>query len=155
MVKVDIHVLKVCEYMKCGNIWNMQKNAYSRNLAERFLKEIKSGNRKTFVSSLHGEFIAEASLVRDMGDPQYTQEGKRIYFSRFLVKDEFRGKGIGTELAEYVFSQERSMGYTEISVGVDYDNWDALRLYHRLGFTQLLFTGEDEQGKYMKLLKYI
>ena len=107
------------------------------------------------MSSLHGEFIAEASLVRNMGDPQYTQEGKRIYFSRILVKDEFRGKGIGTELAEYVFSQARSMGYTEISVGVDYDNWDALRLYHRLGFTQLLFMGEDEQGKYMKLLKYI
>ena len=45
------------------------------------------------------------------------------------------------------------MGYSEMSIGVDMDNYPALRLYTGLGFREILFLGEDADGKYFKLLK--
>ena len=45
------------------------------------------------------------------------------------------------------------MGFSELSIGVDIDNYPALRLYADAGFREIIFVGEDEQGRYMKLLK--
>jgi hypothetical protein len=47
------------------------------------------------------------------------------------------------------------MGYSEMSIGVDLDNYPALKLYADSGFNRILFIGEDKQGKYAKLLKKI
>ena len=47
------------------------------------------------------------------------------------------------------------MGYSEMSIGVDLDNYSALKLYADSGFDKILFIGEDRQGKYVKLLKEI
>ena len=44
-------------------------------------------------------------------------------------------------------------GYKEITVGVDKDNFAAIHLYRKKGFTKVLFDGCDEQGEYFKLLK--
>ena len=44
-------------------------------------------------------------------------------------------------------------GYKEITVGVDKDNFAAVHLYRKKGFTKVLFDGCDEQGEYFKLLK--
>ena len=48
-----------------------------------------------------------------------------------------------------------AQGYRELSVGVDLDNYPAFRLYAECGFDKILFIGQDEQGRYVKLLKTI
>ena len=42
-----------------------------------------------------------------------------------------------------------------MSIGVDLDNYPALKLYMEAGFDKVIYIGEDEQGKYLKLLKKI
>jgi len=47
----------------------------------------------------------------------------------------------------------KELGYSEMSLGVDIDNINARHLYEKKGFNNVIFEGEDEYGKYVKLLK--
>lgn len=149
---MSIELLKIEDYSKCNNIWNMKKQS---KLAEKFLDELKSGNRVTYTYKDGDEFIGEISIVKEMNDSDYTIPNQRVYVSRLIVKKEYRRKGIGKMLVDFIIGKAKELGYTEMSIGVDLDNYPALKLYVDCGFNKVIFIGEDEQGKYVKLLKTI
>ncbi len=151
MQETKIEPLKLEEYHKCSNIWNMK----AQPLAEKWRGEIASGNRLVFVYKIDDEFIGEGALVLDTGDPDYTIEGQRVYISRMIVKKEYRGSGIGSEILEFLINKATEMGFSEMTIGVDKDNENALHLYKKYGFTEILFDGADEDGEYFKLMKRI
>ena len=146
-----IEPLNSGEYHKCSNIWDMK----SQLLADKWLDEIRSGNRLVFVYKINGEFIGEGALVFDTGDPDYTISNRRVYVSRMIVKKEYRNRGIGSEILQLLIAKAKEMGFTEMTIGVDKDNTNAIHLYNKYGFTEVLFEGKDEHGKYLKLMKRI
>lgn len=149
---MNIELLKIEDYSKCSNIWNMKKQS---KLADQFLDELKSGNRVTYIYKDGDEFIGEISLVKDANDSDYTIPNQRVYVSRLIVKKECRRKGIGKTLVDFITDKAKALGYSEMSIGVDLDNYPALKLYIDSGFDKVIYIGEDEQGKYVKLLKTI
>jgi len=149
---MNIELLKIKEYSKCNNIWNMKKQS---KLAEQFLGELKSGNRVTYICKDNDDYVGEISLVKEMNDSDYTIPNQRVYVSRLIVKKEFRRKGIGKMLVDFITDKANDLGYKEMSIGVDLDNYPALKLYIDSGFDKVIYIGEDEQGKYVKLLKTI
>ena len=151
-MKTEIIRLELADFEKCGNIWDLQKH---RELAEQFRREIHDGIRLTYIYQIDGEFIGEISLVTDTEDPDYTVSGQRIYLSRLIIKEGYRRQGIGRRLTDHAIQTAAELGYSEISVGVDLDNYPALKLYHEKGFDTILYIGEDEWGKYVKLMKRI
>lgn len=142
--------LDPAEFKKCGYIWDMDRQS---ELAEKFYRQLLQGARITYVCQLDRQFIGEISLVFDMDDVDYTIEKHRIYVSRLIVKQEYRHRGIGRKLLDHAAEAARNMGYSELSVGVDLDNYPALKLYVETGFREILFIGEDADGKYAKLLR--
>ena len=149
MSRIEIVPVTPENYHKCGNVWNMEKTRQTKE----WLEEIRSGNRMPFAYMADGEFLGEIALVKENGDPDYTIPGRRIYVSRLVVKKGYRGQGIGTILVDFIIEKAGSLGYTELSIGVDKDNAAALHLYRKKGFDEVLFDGEDEDGPYYKLLK--
>ena len=146
---ISIEPLKIEDYSKCSNIWNIKKQP----LAEKWLEEIKNGNRVVFIYKINGEFIGEGALVFDTGDPDYTIPKQRIYVSRMIVRKEYRNRGIGSEILEFLINKAKEMGISEMTIGVDKDNENALHMYKKYGFTEVIFDGTDEDGEYFKLLK--
>lgn len=146
-----IEPLALEDYNKCSNIWNIK----TQPLADKWREEIASGDRLVFVYKINGEFIGEGALVLDTSDPDYTILGKRVYVSRMIVKKEYRNRGIGSEILEFLIKKAKEMGFEEMTIGVDKDNVNALHLYEKFGFTEVLFVGSDEHGEYYKLLKII
>ncbi len=144
-----IKKLDLSEYHKCGNIYDMAKFPCT----EKFRKEIENGNRVTYVYQVKSKFYGEISIVFDMKDFDYTIPNERIYISRLIVKKEYRGMGIGSALVDYIIDLCKSMGYNELSIGVNKDNEEALNLYRKKGFTKVVFDGADEDGEYYKLVK--
>ena len=142
--------LDIKNYEKCGNIWSMEKN---KELKERFYRELKSKNRKTFVYVKDGEYVAEISIVFNKNDEDYSIPGKRLYISRVIVKKDCRGNGYGKELMNYIIKYAESEKYEELSLGVNLDNYIALNLYVKLGFNKIQYIGEDSDWKYVKLIK--
>lgn len=139
-------------FHKCANIWDMERQAA---LANQFYNELIAGNRITYVYQAGEEYLGEISLVFETNDPDYTIVGKRIYTSRLIVKPGERRKGIGRTLVNYAIERAKDMSYSEMSIGVDLDNYPAMKLYADAGFNQIIFIGEDELGKFVKLLKHI
>lgn len=152
MSSAEIIQLNIENFQKCSNIWNMKKQA---KLAEQFYSELKNGNRKTYIYTSGYEYVGEISIVYDMNDDDYTIKGKRAYVSRLIVKKEYRKQGIGKKLVDYICNTAKNEGFSELSIGVDLDNYPALKLYINEGFDKVIYIGEDEQGQYVKLLKNI
>ena len=149
---MNIEILQLDDYDKCNNIWDMYKK---KELADKFYQELLIDNRITYICKDGDKFMGEISLVKDMADSDYTIPEQRIYVSHLFVKPEYRCQGIGKMLVEYVTDKAKELGYSEMSVGVDLNNYPALKLYIDCGFNKVIFIGEDEQGKYVKLLKTI
>lgn len=147
--KKSIEPLKPEEYKKCSNIWNMK----NQPLAEKWLEEIVSGNRLVFIYKINGKFIGEGALVLKTDDPDYTIPDRRVYVSRIIVKKDYRNRGIGSEILTFLIEKAKSLGYSEMTIGVDKDNENALHIYKKFGFDEVLFDGIDEHGEYLKLMK--
>lgn len=146
-----IEPLKPEEYHKCSNIWDIKKQP----LANKWYDEIVAGNRLVYIYKIDGEFIGEGALVKATDDPDYTIPEKRVYVSRMIVKKEYRNRGIGGEILTFLIEKAKEMGFREMTIGVDKDNVNALHLYQKFGFTEVIFDGSDEHGEYLKLMKRI
>ena len=134
------------EFYKCANIWDMEKCPFT----DEFYQQIKSGNRISFVYKINGEFIGQGDLV--LNKDGYTIPAERIYFSRLIVKKEYRNQGIGSQITAFLIDKAKGLGYSEISLGVDCDNEKALRLYKKAGF-EIYAKDKDEYGDFYKMLK--
>ncbi|MDW7613879.1 GNAT family N-acetyltransferase [Peribacillus simplex] len=122
----------------------------------------KSGNRisyeNTFVSehdgqvsgliiAYHGkdaESLDEPIVKRlrtKMKDPSVTldkeAEMKDFYLDTLCVDPNFQGKGIGSELIQYVEGYAKQKGYPRVSLVVENENEGANRLYSRLGYKEM------------------
>lgn len=147
-------IIPLCpkDYSRCeAGIWGSPEDAG----ADEFRSEFLSGNRKIFAAVKDGEFLGEIAMVYEKSDSDYTIPGQRVYLSRLGVKESCRRNGVGGALVDFLLQQAAREGFSEVSVGVNVDNFIARRLYEKKGFTTLLFHGEDEFGEYVKLLKYL
>lgn len=151
MQNYTIEKLKLEDYEKCNNIWNMSKCEFT----EKFRSEIENKNRVVYIYKTDGEFIGEIAYVLEMNDKDYTIPKERIYISRLIVKSDYRNQGIGGVLIDYILNEVKQMGYAEASIGVDKDNSAALHLYKKKGFTKVIFDGKDEYGEFYKLIKVL
>lgn len=118
MQKYTIEQIGIDEYDKCNNIWNMKKCPFT----EDFKKQIKKFDRLVFIYKINDEFIGEGDLVINNSDSDYFIPHKRIYVSRMIVKREFRNKGIGGKILDFLTEKSKELGYSEMALGVDIDN---------------------------------
>lgn len=137
------------EYDKCSSIWDMKNSPFT----DEFKQQIRNGDRLVFVCISDDEFIAEGNLVINCADSDYYIPGKRIYLSHMITKKEYRNKGFGSMMIDYLVKKAKEMGYSEIALGVNIDNCSAVRLYKSKGFTTVIKECEDKYGRFYKLLK--
>lgn len=150
-VTLTVEKMSINDFEKCQNIWDMNADYEQKN---KFYSDIKSGNRITFIcKNGNNDFVGEGSLVFDCEYKNFTIPKKRIYLSHLHVKPECRGQGIGTLLCNHIFNYCKENGYSEISLVVQLSNYNAMRLYHRLGFITILDLLESQKGKSLGVLK--
>lgn len=145
---VIIEQIGIDEYYKCDTIWDMKKCPFTQD----FINQINDGSRTVYIYKINGKFIGEIDLVTKNDDSDYTIDGIRCYLSRLIVKKKYRNKGIGSALTEFLIHKAIECGYSEISLGVDCGNLNAIHLYKKFGF-EVFKTGKDEYGAYFKMLK--
>ena len=152
MSNIEIVELSKEEFNRCGSIWNVSADP---KLAERFNRELQEGSRRIFVYTIDGVDVGEVALVTRGMDSNYIIPGSRGYVSHLIVRKDFRGQGIGKQLIKFVSRAAWLSELNALSVGVNLDNYVALKLYAETGFDRILQVCSDEDGEYLKLLKVI
>jgi ribosomal protein S18 acetylase RimI-like enzyme len=107
---------------------------HQRNLFRRAYREQQLGRRLILVADSNNfpighlfiQFISTASDIAD-GD-------SRAYLYSLRVMEMFRGYGIGTRLIQEAEAIIQDRGFQWCTIGVAKDNFQAQRLYERLGY---------------------
>lgn len=110
---------------------------------ERLRLEMAEGRRRMFVWEEDGVFCGGGSLVLENGDRERTIPQKRAYLSFFAVKQEYRGRGIGSALIDYAEQCACESGITELTMQVERSNERARQLYERKGFCVIVRDAPD------------
>ena len=144
---MDIRVMTIQDYDAVYALWMRSKNMGFNNLddSREGVDRLLRRNPNTSFVAMDGDDLVGVILSG--------QDGRRGYIYHMCVAEAYRRQGIGKALVEYAISHAAEMGYSEMSIGVDMDNYGALRLYTAAGFREILFLGEDADGRYFKLLK--
>lgn len=144
MLNYTIEKLKLEEYDKSNNVWDMKSCPFT----EQFREQIALGTRDAYLMKYKDKYISSCDLVYDYGE--YTDKNK-VYISRLIVKKEYRNRGIGQELLKYMINLCEEKGYQQITVGVDTENSNALHIYKKFGF-EIFETATDEYGDFYKMI---
>jgi GNAT superfamily N-acetyltransferase len=60
--------------------------------------------------------------------------GRDAFIDEFYLRQKYRGQGIGTQTLAFVEDTCRVLGVQALHLEVDFENPDAQRLYHRVGY---------------------
>lgn len=145
MTDYIIEKLRLEEYDKSNNIWDMKSCPFT----QQFKEQIACGNRESYLMKHNDKYIASCDLVYDYGE--YTETNIKVYLSRLIVKKEYRNKGIGQELLKNMIALCKEKGYRQIAVGVDTDNKNAIHIYKKFGF-EIYENDTDEYGDFYKMI---
>ena len=130
-----------------GRLW-YQLSLYHENFARYYavrpdteailgdhVRDLMHRNCIFFVAEAGGRVVGFVSGYIVMRNPQLVVDrvGK---VDNIFVDDEFRGKGIGTQLLEQLFAYIKSQNVVYIELSCDFANDRALELYKRLGFKE-------------------
>ena len=97
-------------------------------------KELEDIETNTFlIVMIDGVTAGYAKLRRDSIFEE-TEGSKTIELERFYLKRKFHGKGVAQTLMEKVLKLSRDEGMEWVVLGVDVNNFRAIRFYTRYGF---------------------
>lgn len=108
------------------------------------IEKAEKGDRIVYGIESDGKIVGTVQLVfKD--EKEFYAEGKvRAHLHHARVVEELRGKGIGAKLMREAENEARKRGFKEITLGVDEDNQQAIKLYERLGYKEFIREKGDQ-----------
>ncbi|MDP2677005.1 MAG: GNAT family N-acetyltransferase [bacterium] len=151
-MKEEQEKMKITTIDKVNNILALYPEADEERLAkirsdvEKDIKKAEKGDRIVYGIENDGKIVGTMQLVfRD--DKEFYADGKtRAHLHHARVLEDLRGQGIGTKLMEEAENEAKRRGFTEMTLGVDEDNRQAVKLYERLGYKEFM-REKGEQGE--------
>lgn len=108
--------------------WSFEKKG-----EDYFRKRLKGGDGVCFVAETDGEIVGY--LAGGIIEPyNYRTIKKQTELENTLVRENFRGRGIGEKLFNEFLKWSREQGAERIKVSASVDNSGAIKFYERAGF---------------------
>lgn len=131
--------------------WGGEYTHFRRLYAEAF-RQMVNGDALLWMAETQNKGLVAQVFVQLNSQRTDLADGRlRAYIYGFRVKPEYRRRGVGTRLMNYIERdlQKRGYGYANLNVGQD--NPGALRLYERLGYSVIgpdpgVWSYIDHQG---------
>jgi ribosomal protein S18 acetylase RimI-like enzyme len=117
------------------DIFNIPKEIITTD----WLRNIIDDENWSFLVFEYDGGLAGAIIYKVMESPEDVILKKRRfgYIEEMIVKEEFRGRGIGKRMVEVVSEDLRSKGITDIELDVWEKNENALGFYRKNGFIDM------------------
>lgn len=69
-----------------------------------------------------------------------------MYFAELLVDENFRGKGMGSRLIDFVHDEQKKAGTNQLVIRVWNQNDTALHLYQKKGFKEIAYVTQSKMS---------
>ncbi len=121
--------------------------------ARFFYDRIASGNAVFWTVDDDGKLIGELYAFLNLDDQDFADGKDRVYLCAFRIRRQYRGQGLGTRLMEQALSDLKDRGFITVTIGVNKNEPENIRLYERLGFREKVKEchydpcGLDEKGQ--------
>lgn len=121
--------------------------SYSANIAvnlvnvspavkKRFAELISDGSCYVYAKVLFKRALGIAFLFTNLDDKDLADGENTCYVANVFVHPRLRGKGMGSEILNYIAEIARKKGFKQMTIGVDEEIEKNVKLYKRLGFTR-------------------
>ena len=116
-------------------LWGYSDIQTASPTAKFFYRSIASENAIFWALDHDGELIGELYAFLNLEDKDFADGCNVAYLCAFRVKQEYRGKGLGSRLMNAALVELKKRGFRHVTIGVSPDEPRNIDLYHRLGFT--------------------
>lgn len=99
-----------------------------------FYDRIASGNAVFWTVDDGDELIGELYAFLNLDDRDFADGKDRAYLCAFRIRRQYRGQGLGTRLMEQALADLKDRGFKTVTIGVNKDEPENIRLYERLVF---------------------
>ena len=124
--KINISLMKIQDLDEISN--NLEKDFDDFWNYNVFKSELENPNSKYFICKLNNEIVGFAGVVIVLDEADITN---------IVVKKDFRNKGIGNALLNYLIEFCKSKNLSKINLEVSSNNDIAINLYKKFGFKQV------------------
>lgn len=115
-------------------LWNYDGRRPLSNNARFFCNCIQRGDAAFWTIDEGGELIGELYVFYRLEDRDFADGERRAYLCAFRVRKDWRGQGLGERLLTAVLGHVRSVGYREVTIGVELSEPRTMAFYRRMGF---------------------
>ena len=126
---MKIRIADINEFKTMWNYSNPQTYNY-------FLDQLMKKNVEFWTVELSNNLIGELYIFWDSEDKDEADGVNRAYLCAFRIEKEYQGQGYGKRLMNTVLERIKSKGYTEVTIGIDNDDFIKLEsMYKKIGFS--------------------
>ncbi len=143
IMELNIRKLSAEEINKVSHLYDEPENPlFMENRKEKIL----TGIQDIYVLENETGIMGEVTIIYRDNHEGFTIEGQRVYMEALRIEESNQGKGYGQYFINSVIEYIKKEGYSEITIGVEDDNFNAKHIYNKLGFTN--FIGRELGDKY-------
>lgn len=117
---------------------NEEQLAKIRSDVEGDIAKAQGGDRIVYGAEVDGKVVGTVQLIFSDKKEFYADGKTRAHVHHARVSKDLRGQGIGSILMKETENEAKKRGFTEMTLGVDEDNQQALKLYERLGYKEFM-----------------
>jgi len=105
---------------------------------EKDIAKAEKGERIVYGFKNDEKIVGTIQLIF-IHEKEFYADGKtKAHLSHTRVGEEFRRRGIGGRLIKKAEAEAKQRGFESVTLGVDEDNKQAIRLYERLGYKEFM-----------------
>lgn len=121
-----------------GTVKEMLSLWYKKNTSEFFIGKINSCETEFWTIEHENKLIGELYFFKSLADRQFADGSTTAYLCAFRILDGFRRNGYGTKLMNTVLERIKTLGYKQVTIGVENSEPANIRFYKRMGFTEVI-----------------
>ena len=157
--------IRIATMQELENWWDkeIKENVGDNSLVvwkNNFIEENINGKRKTFFAFDSGKYVGQGTLLFESKDKVMTGDGKAEII-KLEIEEEYRGKGVATEIYKALKFYAKSVGIKTLTIGVEPSEIRNMQIYFHWGFTKFLQCitenyppKSDEEGEIVTVLCY-
>ena len=158
--------IRIATMQELENWWDkeIKENVGDNSLVvwkNNFIEENINGKRKTFFAFDSGKYVGQGTLLFESKDKVMTGDGKAEII-KLEIEEEYRGKGVATEIYKALKFYAKSVGIKTLTIGVEPSEIRNMQIYFHWGFTKFLQCitenyppkNDSEEGEIVTVLCY-